>query len=382
MTEIDLFGQNIPPSTPSRQKRQISFRGVIGQEKVKLFMKRAILNERINKAYLFYGPEGSGKDAMAIDFGKALNCSSENSIPCQTCSDCRLIGQLTHPDIKFIFAAPSNLKEEDYVKHVQKKAENYYSRSTYSEMAGILIDQIRVLKKIATMKLYKGKKRVFIISEADRMTVEASNSLLKLLEEPPEQLILILTTSRFDKLLPTIISRCQVVKFAPLNESSIKEKLIDNNIEPQQANVISRLSMGNFYKAQQLLEEDYQVLREQAWILLMESQNKDELKKLDVVNQVAASKDRGQIKELFLSILLWLRDLQVLRTQENNGTSVQTLYNEDQLEKLEQLKRAFSCINLEKTITDTENSIDLVEKNVYINLILINYVSILFDNKL
>ena len=382
MTDTDLFGQKDQTSEQKSTETKIDFSGVIGQDKVKFLLERAIINERVNKAYLFYGPQGAGKDAMAIEFGKALNCTSNDFIPCQTCNNCRLFDQLTHPDLKFLFAAPSKLKEADYIDHVKKKAENYYFRSAYSEMAGILIDQIRELKKIATMKLYKGKSRIFIISEADRMTIEASNSLLKLLEEPPEYLILILTTSRLDKLLPTITSRCQVVKFSPLSEESIQKNLLKNNIELQQANVISRLSMGNFQKAQQLLGDDHQFLREQSWILLMCSQSKDELKKLDIIDEIAVGKDRGQIKELFLSTLLWLRDVQVLQIQKANGSGDNILYNEDQIEKLEQLNKAFNGINLEKTITETENSIDLVEKNVYINLILINYVSIIFDNKL
>ena len=373
MTDTDLFGQKDQTSEQKSTETKIDFSGVIGQDKVKFLLERAIINERVNKAYLFYGPQGAGKDAMAIEFGKALNCTSNDFIPCQTCNNCRLFDQLTHPDLKFLFAAPSKLKEADYIDHVKKKAENYYFRSAYSEMAGILIDQIRELKKIATMKLYKGKSRIFIISEADRMTIEASNSLLKLLEEPPEYLILILTTSRLDKLLPTITSRCQVVKFSPLSEESIQKNLLKNNIELQQANVISRLSMGNFQKAQQLLGDDHQFLREQSWILLMCSQSKDELKKLDIIDEIAVGKDRGQIKELFLSTLLWLRDVQVLQIQKANGSGDNILYNEDQIEKLEQLNKAFNGINLEKTITETENSIDLVEKNVYINLILINF---------
>jgi len=381
MTDIDLFGQKAQP-VQNPPITSIDFNKVIGQEKVKLLLERAIINERINKAYLFYGPQGTGKDAMAIELGKALNCTSNEIVPCQTCNNCRLIGQLTHPDLKFLFAAPAKLKEGDYINHIQKKADNCYLSSAYSEMAGILIDQIRQLKKNATMKLYKGKSRIFIISEADRMTIEASNSLLKLLEEPPEHLILILTTSRLDKLLLTIISRCQVIKFAPLSEESIKMNLIENKIEPNHASVVSRLSMGNLQKAQQLLEENHQQLREQAWILLISSQSKDDLKKLDIIDEIAAGKDRGQIKELFLSALLWLRDVQVLQTPKKNGSRGNIFYNEDQIEKLEQLNIAFDGTNLEKAITETENSIDLVGKNVYITLIFINYVSSLFDNKL
>jgi DNA polymerase-3 subunit delta' len=318
---------------------------------------------------------------MAIELGKALNCLSPDKIPCHNCDNCRLFSQLMHPDLKFVFAAPAKLKEEDYIKHMKEKAQNYYLDSNYSGTAGILIDQIRELKKMASMKLYKGKSRVFIISEADRMTIEASNSLLKLLEEPPERLLLILTTARMDKLLPTIISRCQLIKFSPLDEESVRQQLVENGIETYRAKIVSRLSMGNFRKATALLEEDYQTLRDQAWTFLLVSQKDDELEKIDVASELSTKKDRSQIKELFLLMLLWMRDVQVYRENGKGSTDKSLLYNADQMEKVEQLHDIFTQIDIDKTITETENSIDLVDKNVYINLILINYLNYLFNLK-
>jgi len=377
MAGTNLFGQkSSPPKTPP-----INFDIVINQHKVKALLEKAIINTRIPKAYLFFGPEGTGKDALAIELGKALNCLSPNKIPCHNCDNCRLFSQLMHPDLKFVFAAPTKLKEEDYLKHLREKAQNYYFRSNYTETARILIDQIRELKKTASMKLYKGKSRIFIISEADRMTTEASNSLLKLLEEPPEHLLLILTTSRLDKLLPTIISRCQLIKFSPLDEENVSQRLVESGIESYRAKTISRLSMGNFRKATALLEEDYQTLRDQAWTFLMVSQKDDELDKIDLTNKLSVKKDRSQIKELFLLMLLWMRDIQVYRENGNGSTENSLLYNADQMEKVEQLSDTFNKIDIDKTIIETENSIDLVDKNVYINLILINYLNYLFDLK-
>ncbi|HDL19024.1 MAG TPA: DNA polymerase III subunit delta' [Bacteroidetes bacterium] len=381
---MDLFS-NEEPSIKVRtkkitaSKKKILFNRVIGQSKAKFLLEKAILNERIPTAYLFYGQEGSGKNAMAIEFSKALNCTSGSQIPCQTCDNCRAIGRLVHPDLKFVFAAPAKIKTEDVVKHIQKLAANPYLPSAYSETAGILIDQVRELKRTAGLKLYKGKYRAFIISGADRMTTEAANSLLKILEEPPPKLLLILITSRLDKLLPTIISRCQLIKFSPLKETDIVSALEKEGIEPGKAKIVSRLSMGNFRKASALLEEDYNAMREQAWLLLIGSQNGDDFQKLALIEKIAAGKSRGQIKELFHIALLWLRDLQVLRIRGGDLQEDAGFYNADQIEKLARLNDKLSEVNLDKTIVETENSIDLIERNVYINLILINYVTYLFD---
>ncbi len=129
MTETDLFGQQLAFSEPIKKSKTISFDNVIGQEKIKKHLEKAITDKRIPKAYLFYGPEGTGKDAMAIEFGKALNCRAEDCIPCHKCDDCRLIGQLLHPDFKFVFAAPGKIKESDFVNHLKEKSDKYYIRS-------------------------------------------------------------------------------------------------------------------------------------------------------------------------------------------------------------------------------------------------------------
>lgn len=384
---MDLFSSKEPsvkvgPKKPSTSKKAILFDRVIGQSKTKYLLEKAILSERIPTAFLFYGPEGSGKNAMAVEFSKALNCTSHSQIPCQTCNNCRAIGQLVHPDLKFVFAAPPKLKSEDVVKHIQKLAADPYLPSVYSETAGILIDQVRELKKTASLKLYKGKYRTFIISEADRMTTEAANSLLKLLEEPPTKLLLILTTSRLDKMLPTIISRCQLIRFSPQKEADMVSAFEKRGIDSEKARIVSRLSMGNFRKASSLLEEDYNAFREQAWLLLMGSQNRDDFQKLELVEKIAAGKSRGQIKELFQIILLWLRDLQILRIKGVDLQEDAGFYNADQIEKLARLNDKLSDVNLDKTIVETENCIDLIERNVYINLILINYVTYLFDKNL
>ena len=106
-----------------------------------------------------------------------------------------------------------------------------------------------------------------------------------------------------------------------------------------------------------------------------------ELEKIDLANELSIKKDRSQIKELFLLILLWMRDIQVYRENGKGSIEKSLLYNADQMEKVEQLNDIFTQIDIDKTITETENSIDLVDKNVYINLILINYLNFLFDLK-
>ncbi len=379
MSEGSLFEplDKATKESVAKEAPAIEFSHVIGQEKAKALLSAALRRRRVHKAYLFYGPEGTGKDALAIEFAKALNCSSPVKRPCQTCPSCRQIGSLLHPDFRFVFAAPKSIKEEEVIKHIQKKAENPYLSSTYSGTATISIERIRELKKDASLKRHHGRYQVFVISEAERMSTEAANSLLKLLEEPPEKMVIILTTARFDRLLPTIISRCQMIKFAPLHRNEIKERLMAAGMDAGEADVIARLSMGNYRKALEIKGEELHELREEALQLLKIARSGNEIKQMDYIAEQASAKDRGQIKELLHLSLLWLRDLQLLPSLTHDPGIADTLYNVDRLDELKELAQLFEGINLEKTITETENYIDLVGKNVYISLVLINFINVL-----
>jgi DNA polymerase-3 subunit delta' len=353
----------------------IDFSNVIGQQKVKSILTRVMQRNCLGNAYLFVGPEGSGKNAMAIEFAKLLNCRRAVKRPCQDCDACRQIGALTHPDFRFVFSAPKDLKEPDHIQHIRKLAENPYASSAYSSTTEILIDKIRELKKVSNLRLYNAKVKVFVISEAERMRHEAANSLLKLLEEPPEDLTLILTTSRIDKLLPTVISRCQVIKFSPLSREEIKGKSISEGVDEKQAEILSRLSMGNYRKAQELTQDDFNAVRDQAWQVLMTATVEDRIMQLDSIGELSKGKSRGEIKELFLSVLNWLRDLQIISTNQNDLSPNAMLFNADQIERLKQLAKSYAGVDLNQVVIDAENYIDLIDKNVYINLIFINYLN-------
>ncbi len=373
----DLFGnipveeKNITASDDSENR--IDFGSVIGQSRVKAILTRIIENNRLANSFLFFGPEGCGKIATAIEFAKAINCLADAKKPCQNCSACRQIGSLTHPDFKFVFSGPKNLAEKDIIEHVQKISKNPYLSAAYLSNSEILIDQIRELKKLASFKRYNAKTKVFIISEAEKMRMEAANSLLKLLEEPPESLTLILTTSRLDQVLPTISSRCQMIKFSPLSRDEIKEKCLELGIGEQQSSVISRLSIGNFRKAMDLTRINFQQLRDEAGQLLLAAKQTDIIKKFQLIGELTRGKNRGEIKELFLSAISLLRDVQILSAQ--TGSLNDLLFNADQPKKLDQLLNIFNSSNISTALDKTEYYIELVDRNIYINLIFINYLN-------
>ena len=198
----------------------------IGQQRAIAFLKHSLAAESPAHAFLFAGPAHVGKLTLAFDLAQALNCQAAEP-PCGVCSSCERILKGIHTDVMLIDldSSPGN--------HETK------SRSKIS------IDDIREIERSASLFPYEGTYKVFIINGAENMSREASNSLLKILEEPPSQVIFILTTTDEAQVLPTVISRCQRIELSPLSIADIENMLLTSyGIDGEQAKLIARLSGG------------------------------------------------------------------------------------------------------------------------------------------
>ncbi len=208
---------------------------LVGQERAIAVLRNAVRRDRVAHAYLFSGPDAVGKSTAAFLFAQVLNCEAEgDEIPCGTCRSCKLIERSSHPDVRLVTVG----------------ADARGRRRTE-----ISIDQIRQnprkpretplpLIQDASLKAAMGPYKVYLIDPADRMRAEASNALLKLLEEPPPHVVIILVTSEPSGLLPTIISRCQQVVFRLAGSEDIEEHLLKLGIAPAVATSLARLSGG------------------------------------------------------------------------------------------------------------------------------------------
>jgi len=182
----------------------MSFEDVHGQGRAADSLRNAIKNGKSSHAYIFAGPPGCGRSLLARNFAKALNCERDVNGPCDSCPSCRKIDNDSHPDVKWI------RKDSD-------------SRQ-------VKIDQIRALEGEIVLKPYEGRYKVFIIAEAGLMNIQASNSFLKTLEEPPQNSIIVLIAQKPKDLLPTIVSRCQLVRLRPVEKYGsfeLKDEVLD-----------------------------------------------------------------------------------------------------------------------------------------------------------
>ncbi len=212
----------------------MSWNRLIGLGREKKVLQRAIISNRVHHAYLFHGIDGIGKRGIAFEFAKALNCRnpkvvSDEFYSCDECDSCRQMDNLSHPNLHLVYSFPTGKStdsksdspiarlNEAQVEELQSQlmlfSENPYHTITLQGANTIKIDQIREVKKKTSLTSATRGKNVIIIMNADEMTTEAANAFLKTLEEPQENTIIILTTSRRDQLPQTILSRTQQLIF-------------------------------------------------------------------------------------------------------------------------------------------------------------------------
>ncbi len=349
----------------------MSFERIIGQGRVKQFFQKALERGRLSHAYLFVGERGVGKEAMALELAKAIFCSNSNSKPCQECSECLRVGKLGHPDLQFVFPMPAKVKEDEQNRILNSIVINAYQREELWANPSISIERIREIRRASSYRSLEGKGRVVIFVDAERMTLEASNALLKVLEEPPPKTYLFLISSKANLLLPTITSRCQLVKFDPLTVEEIEGALIERNgVEVNQARLSARVAAGSYRRALELIDERLEELREQALDFFRKS-IQNEFTQIVFMEEFLHSmqRDSKKIKDVLTLLNVWLRDAMIFL--ESKGKESERLANYDQVEVLRKFTAKFPKADLYRAVQEVERALELMERNVQINLILI-----------
>jgi len=342
------------------------FKELTIQTAVKHRFNNCMTTGRLSHAYFFYGPEGGGKEAIALEIAKALNCQNEETKPCNECASCTKISQLKHPDIKFIIPEAKSWSSQDLRQKYELKAENPYSRIEYTGTTSISIDKIRDLKNEAKYTPYEAKKKVFILSEVDKLTREGANSFLKLLEEPPDNLLIILISRSLNMILDTIKSRCQIIYFPPLSieeASSVVSKF--QEISESERKII-RISQGNLKNIFENLNQEIDDKRKIVYDFLKASASGSAIKIQEVVDVIAQRKDKNFLLDILNLLILWFKDAIHLISAEDKAEII----NVDFEEEIKRFAKSYTNSDFEFIVTEIEKTVSNVRNNVYTPLLL------------
>ena len=350
------------------------FDTVLGQERPKQILRRAIRTGRIPHALLLTGPEGVGKAALALALARAVNCARRGEESCDACPSCHRILGLSHPDVHILFPARRSRREsedvdpEDERKFLAGLAQDPYRYPEPGPSETILIDRVRRLERDLARGLFEGCCRVAILLAAERMRQETANAMLKTLEEPLPDTLMILVTARPDALLPTILSRCQRLRLRPLSPEEVRDALRGTTDVPEaRLSLIAKLCQGSLRQAHELLGQDVEGLREQAFRFLHDGIFGADTALFPMIEKWSAGGgDRKAVERLFDGVGLWLRDVTLLQ-----ANCPERLLNADRVQDVEKLAGALEAEGIAGAAAEMERCRDLSRRNVNVSLILI-----------
>lgn len=264
------------------------FSDIIGQEQMKEHLQNALKLNKVSHAYIINGERSSGKEFIARIFAAALQCENPNASsgviePCHECHSCRQMATGNQPDVIYI---------------------------SHEKPGTIGVEDIRgQINGTVAIKPYSSPRKIYIMNEGEKMTVQAQNALLKTLEEPPEYTVIIILTTNVEALLPTILSRCVILNMKPVRDSGVKSFLMETMQVPDyKADIAAAFARGNIGKAKLLASsEEFDRVKEEAITLLKY------INDMEISEIVASIKKINEYKldvNDYMDILaIWYRDV-------------------------------------------------------------------------
>lgn len=307
---------------------------LIGHEWAVDMLKKHVVLGTMRHAYLFAGPPGLGRRTLALRFAQALNCQTprEPGIPCGECRDCKQIASMQHADLAIVQAD--------------------------SEGGTMKVDQIRDTRKSLTYKPYQSKYRVALFLRFQEANDSAANALLKTLEEAPSYAVLILTADNPEQLLPTIVSRCEVLRLRPLKVNEVQKALEDKGFETNQSKLIAHISGGRFGYARHLLESESMLgVREERLNDLQTLMSASRVEKFSYADKL--SKDKDSMRQALLIWLSYWRDV-MLRTAQAETP----LVNVDRNLEIEDVASRMDLSSARRVVSGLEAALEKMERNV------------------
>jgi DNA polymerase-3 subunit delta' len=310
----------------------MSFKDIYGHEKQISVLQTALARGRIPHAYLFYGMDGIGKQTTTEVFAKALNCVHGRDIhdACDACPSCLKIDHKNHPDVITIQA------EGQFIK----------------------VKEIREIQEQMTFRPFEGGKRIIIIKDADRMNIVSANALLKTLEEPSASNILILITSRPYMLPMTILSRCQHLRFNPLQKETVASFLQAKlSLDHHASYLLALSSGGSIGKAMELNDDSHLAMKEAVLDMMSQMRMKDPLRLLTIAGDFG--QERKEITDMLCILMSGYRDALVFKETGD----IDRIINQAHIDIIQSIAEGLSGRDILKSIKAVDDALNALNQN-------------------
>ncbi|MDY3250927.1 MAG: DNA polymerase III subunit delta' [Candidatus Choladocola sp.] len=314
------------------------FKEIIGHKREIAHLEQAISAGKVSHAYIFSGEKGTGKKTLADAFAMTLQCESEGERPCGRCHSCRQAGSGNHPDII-------------YIRH--------------DKPASIGVEDIRdQLTGDIQIRPYNGKYKIYIIPEAEKMTVQAQNAILKTIEEPPEYAVIILLPANEQSFLDTIRSRCVTLNLKPVPDEQVKAYLMEHlQVPDYQADICASFAQGNIGKAVRLASsDDFSAIKSSAMQLI---RNAGSMEISEIIEFVKSVQEYKITIQDYLDILaLWYRDMVYFKATKD----IDGIIFKDEIRTIRDTVKVCSYEGVEEVMKAIESAKTRLNANVNFDL--------------
>ena len=318
----------------------LGFNDIIGHEEIIRHLKNAIQTEKVSHSYIFTGDPGSGKKLLAGTYAMTLQCEEGGTEPCGHCDSCKKASGKNHPDIIFV---------------------------THEKPGTITIDEIRdqVIHDVA-VKPYYSEHKIYVIPDAEMMTVQAQNALLKTIEDPPEYAVIMLLTNNIGGLLPTIQSRCVRLDLKVVNDGLVKKYLMEHlHVPDYQAEIDASFAQGSIGKAKEAAtSQEFAEMTQNALRILKYANTMEVYELSDAIKNLSAEKQN--INDYLDIFQFWFRDVLMFKATRE----IDNLVFKQEINYIKEQAKVRSYENLEKILDSIQKTKVRLKANVNFELAL------------
>lgn len=348
----------------------MSFARITGQQRAKAQVDAWFASGRLPHAILITGREGVGKRRLALALAKAILCRQEEAEGCDACGSCTKVDHLTHPNLHILLPLPTGSSrtgsDNEQFASLRETALEYLAGAGVGRAgSNIPKDHVRLLQREMSFAPTEADSRVAIIFEADCMLAAGANSLLKILEEPPRHAVFLLVSATADRLLPTVVSRCQRLPLRPLSAGEVREAALAQGATEARATLAARLSVSNRIRPGDVTDDEFETLRGLVERFIDSGLEGREDDYWALLEELGGRPDKRRMEGFLELCSAYLRDLLLIDLQRGERVA-----NADRQSALDTWQTRVDFVGLDRVAHTLDEAFECLARNVSSQLLL------------